>query len=198
MATTLHREKSNEQGERLRQNFGPAPGEEDHMKRSVSGSRQLAAAAALVLAAHMPSAADDSPTLLAGLADTTGSNLVSASGTIDEAGAYHLIDTRLDYPVSWRMAQAAPDPGTSESVEGKEDEPHQVSASELSRQLLNPVTSLWSLQFQFKQLPHREREVEQQPAVPAGAAHWPDEGPESHHPPGDPPLQQRAARDGAG
>jgi hypothetical protein len=149
MATTLHREKSNEQGERLRQNFGPAPGEEDHMKRSVSGSRQLAAAAALVLAAHMPSAADDSPTLLAGLADTTGSNLVSASGTIDEAGAYHLIDTRLDYPVSWRMAQAAPAPGTSESVEGKEDEPHQVSASELSRQLLNPVTSLWSLQFQF-------------------------------------------------
>jgi len=118
-------------------------------KRSVSGSWQLAAAAALVLAAHMPSAADDSPTLLAGLADTTGSNLVFTSGTSGEAGSYHLIDARLDHPVSWRVAQAAAAPETSESVEGKEDQPHHVSATELSRQLLNPVTSLWSLQLQF-------------------------------------------------
>src|SRR5262245_40120923 len=101
------------------------------MKRSVWGCRQLAAAAALVLAAHMPAAADDSPTLLAGLADTTGSNLVSGYGTSGEAGAYHLVDTRLDSPISWRVAQAAPALETSESVEGKEHEPHQVSASEL-------------------------------------------------------------------
>ena len=118
------------------------------LKRSVSGSWQLAAAAVLVLAAHMPSTADDSPSLLAELADTNDSNLVSASGT-NGAGAYHLIDARLGDPVSWRMAQAAPAPGTSESLEGKEDEPHQISASELSRQLTNPVTSLWSLEFQF-------------------------------------------------
>src|SRR5262245_6204137 len=119
------------------------------MKRSVWGSRQLVAAAALVLAAHMPSAADDSRTLLAGLADTTRSNLESASGINGEPGAYHLVDARLDSPISWRVAQAAPALETSESVEGKEHEPHQVSANELSRQLLNPVTSLWSLQFQF-------------------------------------------------
>jgi hypothetical protein len=47
------------------------------------------------------------------------------------------------------VAQAAPTPGESESVEGKEAEPHRVSSSELQRQLNNPVTSLWSLQFQF-------------------------------------------------
>src|SRR5262245_32306408 len=39
--------------------------------------------------------------------------------------------------------------GESDSAEGREDEPHRISASELSRQLSNPVTSLWSIQFQF-------------------------------------------------
>jgi hypothetical protein len=42
-----------------------------------------------------------------------------------------------------------PEPGTREAVEGIEDQPHQVSASELNRQLSNPITSLWSLTFQF-------------------------------------------------
>ena len=63
--------------------------------------------------------------------------------------AYRLMDAHLDYPASWRLAQAAPSPGSSESAEGREGEPHQVSASELNRQLSNPVTSLWSLTFQF-------------------------------------------------
>ena len=59
------------------------------------------------------------------------------------------MDSRLDYPTTWRVAQATPEPGTPEAVEGVEDQPHQVSASELNRQLSNPVTSLWSLTFQF-------------------------------------------------
>jgi hypothetical protein len=40
-------------------------------------------------------------------------------------------------------------PVASESVEGREGEPAQVSASELNRQLSNPVTSLWAFQLQF-------------------------------------------------
>ena len=92
-----------------------------------------------------------------GLADGLASTAVSAPLAEGQAGAYRLMDTSLDFPASWRVAQAAPSPGTSDggegtesdSAEGREDQPHQVSASELNRQLSNPVTGLWSLQFQF-------------------------------------------------
>ena len=118
------------------------------MRKTGLGGWQLSVAAAVVLAVYMPSSAGEWPTLLAGLGETSDSTLASTPGTDTEAGAYRLF-ARLDYPVSWRVAQAAPTPGTSESVEGKEGEPHQISANELSRQLSNPVTSLWSLEFQF-------------------------------------------------
>ena len=64
------------------------------------------------------------------------------------------MDARLNYPASWRVAQAAPTPEMSDqemsdSAEGREDEPHRVSASELNRQLSNPITDLGWLQFQF-------------------------------------------------
>jgi hypothetical protein len=77
----------------------------------------------------------------------------SPAWAVDTAGAegdpYLLIDTRLAYPDSWRIAQAAGTPGAHEDVAGKEDRPHEVSASELNKQLSNPVTSLWSLTLQF-------------------------------------------------
>ena len=119
------------------------------MKGNAPGRWQLTAAVllALVLAAGTPSAADETRSNGAGIADLASSAPVSASG--GKAGAYQLTDTRLEYPASWRVAQAAPASGESETVEGMEDEPHVVSASELNRQLSNPVTSLWSLQFQF-------------------------------------------------
>jgi hypothetical protein len=128
---------------------GDPVGRGGRMRETGLGGWQLGVAAAVVLAVYMPSSAGEWPTLLAGLGETSESTLASTPGTDTEAGAYRLLDARLDYPVSWRVAQAAPTPGTSESVEGKEAEPHQVSASELSRQLSNPVTSLWSLTFEF-------------------------------------------------
>jgi len=119
------------------------------MRKTALGGWQLSVAAAVVLAVYMPSSAGAWPTLLAGLGETSDFTLASTPGTDTEAGAYRQLDTRLDYPVSWRVAQATPTPVTSESVEGKEGEPHHISASELNRQLSNPVTSLWSLTFQF-------------------------------------------------
>jgi hypothetical protein len=142
------------------------------MARCVWRDWSCAAAAALGLAVYMPSSAGEWPTLLAGLGETSDSTLVSTPGTDTEAGAYRLLDARLDYPVSWRVAQAAPTPGTSESVEGKEAEPHQVSASELNRQLSNPVTSLWSLTFQFNNYRLENGEwnynLQFQPVLPIG------------------------------
>jgi hypothetical protein len=66
-----------------------------------------------------------------------------------EGDPYRLIDTRLEYPASLRIAQAAGTADAHEGVAGKEDRPHEVSASELNKQLSNPVTSLWSFTFQF-------------------------------------------------
>src|SRR5262245_47834061 len=115
---------------------------------------QVVTAAAFVLAAVASSSADESIAGGVGVEETVGSALVSSAGAAGQSGADGLIDTRLDYPASWRVAQAAPTPErsdqeVSDSAEGREDEPHRISASELSRQLSNPVTSLWSIQFQF-------------------------------------------------
>ena len=110
---------------------------------------QVVAAAALLLANVMPSSADESYAARVGFEETVASALVSAPGADGQGGTYRLTDTRLNYPAISRVAQAGPTPGTSESAEGKEDEPHQISSSELNRQLSNPVTSLWSLTFQF-------------------------------------------------
>src|SRR4030095_14860506 len=75
--------------------------------------------------------------------------LLAADGQAPLADPYRLIDTRLEYPASWRAARAAGPPEAHEGVAGKEDRPHEVSASELNKQLSNPVTSLWSLTLQF-------------------------------------------------
>jgi hypothetical protein len=142
------------------------------MMKNALGNWRLAATTALLLSVATPLAADESWPFLAGVGEPAGSALVSGPGTDGQGGAYRLMDTRLDYPVSWRVAQATPAPGTSESVEGVEDQPHQVSASELNRQLSNPVTSLWSLTFQFNNYRLENGEwnysLQFQPVLPIG------------------------------
>src|SRR5262245_6866605 len=119
------------------------------MTRSMWGGWRWAAVAAVWFAVGMPTSADELRARPIEVAETVASPLVSPPAAEAKSGGYRLMDTRIDYPASWRVAQASPTTGTSESAEGNEDEPHQVSASELNRQLSNPVTSLWSLTFQF-------------------------------------------------
>jgi hypothetical protein len=108
-----------------------------------------AAAAALVLGFAMPSLAIDARTVLAKAEEVSGArNAFTPEGDRD-AGRYHLMDVRVDSPASWRIAQATGASDGHASVAGVEDRPHEVSTSELNKQLANPVTSLWSLQFQF-------------------------------------------------
>ena len=57
-----------------------------------------------------------------------------------EAGGYQLIDARLDYPSSWRVAQATGAPGVPTTDAGKAPGANEPSASELNKQLSNPVT----------------------------------------------------------
>ena len=142
------------------------------MARCVWRDWSCAAAAALGLAVAMPSSADDAQPRLARAGEALGAARLHDAEGDRAADGYHLMDARLDYPVSWRVAQATPTPGTSESVEGKEAEPHQVSASELNRQLSNPVTSLWSLTFQFNNYRLENGEwnynLQFQPVLPIG------------------------------
>jgi hypothetical protein len=107
------------------------------------------AAATLVLAAVGSSSADDSHPVRAGLEEAVASAFIPGPGVDERSGAYRLMDTGLDSSVPWRVAQATSTPEVSEEAEGREHEPEKVSASELNRQLSNPVTSIWSLQFQF-------------------------------------------------
>ena len=117
------------------------------MMKKVRIGWQVVAAAALLLAAVAPSSAGEWAAVRGGFEETVASAAVSASRTDGQGGAAGLVDTRLDYPASWRVAQAAPTPEMSDqemsdSAEGREDEPHRISASELSRQLSNPVTAM--------------------------------------------------------
>ena len=142
------------------------------MTKNVLGSWQLAATAALMLSVVMPSAADESWPLLAGVGETGGSALVSAPVTDETVRAYRLMDARLDYPASWRLAQAAPAPGAPASASGPEPQAQESSASELNKQLSNPVTSLWSLAFQFNNYRLENGEwnynLQFQPVLPIG------------------------------
>jgi len=66
----------------------------------------------------------------------------------EEALAYHLMDARLEYPAQ-RVVQATGSPSAPAGTPGTKPESAEPSTSELNKQLANPVTSLWSLQFQF-------------------------------------------------
>jgi hypothetical protein len=142
------------------------------MTKNVLGNWQRAAAAALMLSVATPSGADESWPFLAGVGESPGSAHTSGHGTDGEGGAYRLMDARLDYPASWRVAQAAPATGTQASAPGKEPEGEEGSASELNRQLSNPVTSLWSLTFQFNNFRLENGEwnynLQFQPVLPIG------------------------------
>ena len=142
------------------------------MTRNVGRGWRWAAAAALGFVVAMPSAADESPTLPASVGETAGPALVSGPEIDEQAGAYRLMDARLDYPASWRLAQAVPAPGTPASATGKEPQAQEASASELNKQLSNPVTSLWSLAFQFNNFRLENGEwnynLQFQPVLPIG------------------------------
>ena len=67
-----------------------------------------------------------------------------------------------------------------------------LAASELAKEISNPVTSLWQLQFQFNNVKTRdrefqpdEREVGEQPLLPARHAGKPDQGHQHDHTPRD-------------
>ena len=94
------------------------------------------AAAALAFAIAVPSwAANEFP---------QGIDIAPRSD--EETSAYHLLDARLEYPRAERVAQATGSPSASAGAKSDSAEP---STNELNKQLANPVTSIWSLQFQF-------------------------------------------------
>src|SRR6266478_4330987 len=76
--------------------------------------------------------------------------------------------------------------------------PHQISSNELAKQVANPVTSLWSIQFQFNNFALESGQVGGRPPLPACLASEPNEGCESHHAPGDPALRQCPSPNGYG
>ena len=78
-----------------------------------------------------------------------GAGLVDPA-EVSQGGAYRLMDTRLSYPAFGAVAQAASAPGAAAAGAAATPEAPGASASDLNKQLSNPVTSIWSLSFQFK------------------------------------------------
>src|SRR5262245_2358606 len=97
------------------------------------------AAAALGLAVAVPSWTENGLPASAGLVPPLS----------EEPGPYHLIDARLDYTPAGHVAQARGSPSAPAGASGAKPDAPEASASELNKQLSNPVTSLWSLSFQF-------------------------------------------------
>ena len=131
-----------------------------------------ALAVGLIIGTAMSSWGADAPTLLANAGEAPGPFRLSEPAVDGAAGAYRLIDASLDAPASWRLAQATPAPGTPGDAPGKEPEASEASASELNKQLGNPVTSLWSLAFQFNNYRLENGEwnynLQFQPVLPIG------------------------------
>src|SRR5262249_35174105 len=109
---------------------------------------QIIVAATFLLAAVGSSLADESHPVRPGLEESVASTVIPGPAADERSRAYRLMDSRLDYPTTWRVTQATPEPGTPEAVDAVEDHPHQVSASEPNRHPSTPVTSLWPLPFQ--------------------------------------------------
>ena len=109
----------------------------------------------MALAIALPSWADNGgATVLARAGEAPGVGLAfdpSERSELDagRAAAYRLLDARLAYPAAWRVAQGTGAPGTAATTPVAEPAEAGASASELNKQLSNPVTSLWSLSFQF-------------------------------------------------
>jgi hypothetical protein len=132
-----------------------------------------AAIAALVLMSAMPSWADDEiPGMRARAGQDSGGELVSQPDVSPDDHPFQLMDTRLDYgtagQATWQMAQATGAPGTTAAPAAASE----ASANELNKQLSNPVTSLWSLSFQFNnfRLDNGEwnNSLQFQPVLPVG------------------------------
>ena len=143
---------------------------------SVGGAmwRQWASglAVGLILGTAIPAWCEDAPALLADAGEALGPLRLSEPAVDGSAGAYRLIDASLDYPASWRLAQAAPAPGSPGGTPGRGPDAPEASASELNKQLSNPVTSLWSLSFQFNNFRLENGEwnynLQFQPVLPIG------------------------------
>ena len=134
---------------------------------------RVAAAAALVLVTAIPSGADDDSQ------EMQTRSLLNSGAT----PAYHLgvgrLDgvagpdvTRFDRSVTGPVAQASGAPAAAATPPGAKPEAEGASASELNKQLSNPVTSLWSLTFQFNNYrlanDHWNNELQFQPVLPVG------------------------------
>src|SRR5262245_40617575 len=77
------------------------------MTRRIWRGWRCAAAAALVLGAASASLASDARTLLAKAEGVGGAgHAFTPAGDLD-AGRYQLMDTQLEYPAPWRVAQAS-------------------------------------------------------------------------------------------
>jgi hypothetical protein len=85
-------------------------------------------------------------------------------------GAVDLEDSRIDESVAERFAQAAGAPGREGAASAASPEAKGASARELNKQLSNPVTSLWSLTFQFNNYrlanDHWNNNLQFQPVLP--------------------------------
>src|SRR4029434_2555522 len=88
-----------------------------------------AAAAALLFWVATPLLAADGQASPAWAVDTAGAEGVPIPQIDRKADPYRLIDTHLEYPASWRIAQAAGTPAAHEGVARKEDRRHAISAS---------------------------------------------------------------------
>jgi hypothetical protein len=135
------------------------------------GGWPLVTSALLALLPALPAWAQDGPPApLDSVEEPSGAKGVAAIS--QEAGGYQLIDARLDFPSSWRVAQASGAPGVPATDAGKAPGANEPSASELNKQLSNPVTSLWSLGFQFNNFRLENGEwnynLQFQPVLPIG------------------------------
>ena len=131
-----------------------------------------ALAVALTLGNAAPSWGTDAPPLPSNVGEAPDPFRLSDPAVDEPAGAYRLIDANLDYPASWRLAQAVPAPGSAGGTPEREPGAPEPSASELNKQLSNPVTSLWSLSFQFNNYRLENGEwnynLQFQPVLPIG------------------------------
>ncbi|MGH7850469.1 MAG: transporter [Thermodesulfobacteriota bacterium] len=107
--------------------------------------RLLAVTLTLLLTAISGSwASDESTALINRDVPISRAGTLSHTEATREDGTFRFLDGRLDYPSTWLVAQH---PGVPDPVAAAAD-PEVQDLSYLSRELINPVTSLWSLTFQ--------------------------------------------------
>ena len=127
--------------------------------------------AVLVLATATPArAGDDSQEVLTRAVLNPGAPPPYQLGVGQLDGPVDVDEFRVDEPASRRVAQATGAPEREGTASPASPSAEGQSASELNRQLSNPVTSLWSLQFQFNNYrlanDHWNNQLQFQPVLP--------------------------------